>query len=306
MNIKIFGGSGFIGRHLSRHLLNMNHEVTILDLKKPNIMGIDLYNYDMKWDSPLRFIKTNIKNYEDVFYNIYPGDYVINLAAISQFTQADNEPHTTMSVNVAGATNVIKACIMNRASKLIYTSTGSVYSKESTIPIDENQPTKPDSVYGMSKLWAEQIQQHYADKIPLTILRLPYVVGPGKTWGANSFIVKLRNNEKPIVFGDGSNRNDFTHVTDITNAISLSLNSNKTGIFNIGSGESRSTLEFLNCVKKFTGKTNIDPLFISERKVDFKNFVYNIDKAKRELGYSPKMNFEQTIKKTCSEWDDWL
>ena len=309
MNIKIFGGAGFVGSHLSRTLASRGHHVTVLDLKKARILGASVYRPDSgeaSWYNPIKFVGLDITNYRDVYWNTDRGDYVINIAAIAQFAQAETDPHITMSVNVTGATNIMKACIDSKAAKLIYTSTGSVYSRDVKVPIDEEQPTEPNSTYGMSKLWAEKIQMHYADKIPLTILRLPHVVGPGKTWGANTFIVKLKANERPVIFGDGSNKNDFTCVDDVVHAIELALTKEVTGIFNIGSGESRSTLDFLTWSRRLLDKMSIEPVFAPPRGVDFPVFEYNIDKAKKELGYRPKHTLESTLTKTCQEWEQWL
>uniref|UniRef100_A0A6H1ZK38 Putative NADH dehydrogenase n=2 Tax=viral metagenome TaxID=1070528 RepID=A0A6H1ZK38_9ZZZZ len=309
MNVKIIGGSGFIGNHLSKRMASQGHHVTVLDLKKPRILGANVYRPDSgeaSWYNPIKFAGIDITNYRDVYWNIDRGDYVINVAAIAQFAQAESDPHFTMSVNVTGAANVLKACIDNKAAKLIYTSTGSVYSTDVKVPIDEDQPTEPTSTYGMSKLWAERIQMHYADKIPLTILRLPHVVGPGKVSGANTFIVKLKANERPVIFGDGSNKNDFTCVDDVVQAIELALTKEATGIFNIGSGESRSTLDFLTWSRRLLDKMHIEPVFAPPRGVDFPVFEYNIDKAKKELGYRPKCNLEDTLRKTIVEFEQWL
>jgi UDP-glucose 4-epimerase len=309
LNLKIVGGAGFVGSHLSKHLASLGHHVTVLDLKKPKILGANVYRPDSgeaSWYNPIKFVGIDITNYRDVYWNIDRGDYVVNVAAIAQFAQAESEPHVTMSVNVAGAANVLKACIDSKAAKLIYTSTGSVYSTDTKVPIDEDQPTEPNSSYGMSKLWAERIQRHYADKIPLTILRLPHVVGAGKTWGANTFIVKLKANERPSIFGDGSSKNDFTHVDDIVQAIELVLTKDATGIFNIGSGESRSTLDFLTWSRRLLDKMHIEPVFAPPRGVDFPVFEYDINKAKKELGYKPKYDLENTLRKTCLEWEQWL
>lgn len=309
MNVKIIGGSGFIGSHLSKKLASQGHHVTVLDIKKNFIMGANVFvpaAGEPTWYNPIKFIGIDITNYRDVLWNIDRGDFVVNVAAIAQFAQAENEPHTTMAINVTGAANIMKACIANNATKLIYTSTGSVYSTNAKVPIDENQLTEPNSSYGMSKLWAERIQQHYQDKIKLTILRLPHVVGPGKTWGANTFIVKLKNNERPTIFGDGSNKNDFSCIDDIVQAIELALTKDVTGIFNIGSGESRSTLDFLKWSKQFTDRMSIEPIFALPRDVDFPVFEYDISKARKDLGYNPKFNLERTIEKTCMEWNQWL
>jgi len=309
MNIKIFGGSGFIGRHLTKRLSSLGHHVTVLDMRKSRIREVNVYRADSgegSWVNPVRFVPCDITNYQDVYYNVDAGDFVINIAAIANFGPAEEDPQIAIKVNVAGAANVIKAAIENKAAKVVYTSTGSVYSKDSAIPIDEGQPTEQGSIYGMSKYWAERIQCHYEEKVPLVILRLGHIVGSGKTWGANTFIAKLLDNERPIIFGDGTAKNEFTHVDDVVQAIELSITKEVTGCFNIGTGISRSTLDFFNIARRLTDKMHIEPVYGPARGVDFPNFQYDISRAQSVLGYKPKFDLEQAIEKTVREWYQWL
>lgn len=309
MKIKVFGGAGFVGGHLVRRLLSLGHDVTVFDLKKPRITGCgvsDPTGSQPSWYNSAKFIGGDVTDYRQVYYAIDKGDFVVNLAAVAQFAAAEQQPHTAVSINVAGAVNVIQACIENRAAHLVYASTGSVYSVDSKVPIDEGQPLGSGSMYGMSKLWAETALRHYTSKMPLTVLRFPHIVGPGKFWGANTFIVKLLANERPVIFGDGEGKNDFTYVDDVVQAVELSLTKQVNGVFNIGSGKSRSTMDFFRISRMACDRMHIEPQFAPPRGVDFPVFEYNISKARKDLGYNPEYDLESAIAKTVQEWNQWL
>lgn len=313
INVKIFGGSGFVGNHLVKKLLSEGHNVTVFDMKKPRVLGAgvsDPTGSGPSWYNTVKFIGGDITNYRDVYYAVDRGDHVVNLAAVAQFAAAEEQFHIAAAVNAVGTANVLKACMENKAAHLVHASTGSVYAKDVRIPIDEaafvNTGNQHDSVYGMTKLWAEELLYYFNKKFPLAALRFPHIVGPGKTWGANTIIAKLLANERPMIFGDGSARNEFTYVADVVDAICLAMMKDARGVYNIGTGKSRSTLDFLKCARMYTDKMHIEPIFAPPRGVDFPVFEYDISKARKELEYSPRFSLEEAVQRTVLEWDQWL
>lgn len=309
MYVKIVGGAGFVGNHLTKILAAAGHHVTVLDLKKPLVRKANVYvpgSGESSWTNHVKFEKVDITQYNKIDWAIDRGDFVVHLAAVAQFDQAERSPGMTTAINVAGTANILDACINNNASHIVCASTGSVYSTKVVSPITEDMELDPKSMYGLTKLWAEQVLLHYSDKIPVCILRFPHIIGSGKTWGANSMILRMMNGERPTIYGDGEQKSDFTHVDDITQAIELALNKQATGIYNIGSGESRSTLDFVKWAEIALDRAHVNPIFTPPRNVDFPDFKYDISKAKRDLGYSPKYNLEAGLKKTVDEWDQWL
>jgi len=311
MNIKVFGGSGFIGSHLVKRLASEGHHVTVVDLKKPRILGANVYDPakgDSAWYNPVKFIGLggDITKYRDVNYAIDRNDYVVNLAAVSLFSVAETFPQSAVSVNICGAANVLRACIENNAAHLVFASTGAVYPLSVKSPICEDFCVGPVSLYGKTKLWAEEVHWHYEDKQSFTILRLPHVIGPGKTWGANSIIAKMLANERPTIFGDGLAVNDFTYVEDIVQAICLSLQKSAKGLYNIGTGEGHTAIDFFKTARASLDKGFIEPIYAPPRRFDMPDFRFNISKAKKDLGYNPKYNLDSSLQKTCLEWYQWL
>lgn len=312
INVKVFGGAGFVGNHLVKKLLSEGHNVTVFDLKKPRILGSgvsDPTGSGPSWYNAVKFIGGDITDDRQVYYAIDRGDHVVNLAAVAQFAQAEDQFHIAAAVNAVGTANVLKACMENKAAHLVYASTGSVYSKDAHIPIDEGQDIADpprNSVYGMTKTWAEDLLYHYYNKMPLATLRFPHIVGPGKFWGANTIIAKLLANERPVIFGDGSARNEFTYVADVVQAVELAIKKQARGVYNIGTGKSRSTMDFFRLARMACDKMHIEPIFAPPRGVDFRVFEYDISKARKELGYNPQFSLEDAVQRTVLEWSQWL
>jgi len=309
MFVKILGGAGFVGNHVVKRLATAGHKVTVLDMKKPKVRKAHVYHAgsgESTWENKVDFERIDIRDFEDVNWAIDQGDFVIHLAAVAQFAQAEGAPQVAASINVAGTANVQQACVNNNASHLIYASTGSVLSTTNKPPFTEDMLTDPESMYGMSKLWGEKIVLHYADKIPTCVLRFPHIIGSGKFWGANRMLMDMMEGKRPSIFGDGETKNDFTHVEDIAQAVELAMLKSATGIYNIGSGKSRSTLDFVKWGAIALDKPDLKPILTAPRGVDFDNFEYDITKARRELRYNPKFNLEDGLKKTIEEWAQWL
>lgn len=312
MAVKVFGGAGFVGNHLIRSLAQDGIKpVVVCDIKKPVVTGANVYVPDKgeaSWYNQIDFTRCDVTNYRDVYYAIDKGDIVVNLAAIALFAPAKENPNIAASVNVAGAANVMKAALENHAHQVVHISTGSVYSQEAQVPIDETAPLGPgdDNVYGLTKYWGEKLVRIMSsDILPATILRFPHVVGPGKFWGANTIIKLLLEGERPTVFGEGDQVNDFTYVMDCVDAIKLAIQHRKNETYNIGTGVPRTALEFLNIARMHTDRMNIEPLHQPSRGVDFP-FQYDINKAKNELNYKPKFTLEEAIERTVKEWYQWV
>ena len=141
--------------------------------------------------------------------------------------------------------------------------------------------------------------------LPCCILRLGHIVGPGKTFGANTIIMKLMNNQPPILFGDGSTINDFTSVADVVQAIINSIDLSATGTYNIGSGTGRTAKDFTDICRKVLKKEEIEPIHMPPRGVDF-DFEYNISKATSKLNYEPSHTLEKMLEWTIEDWAEWL
>lgn len=278
--IVVTGAKGFIGTHTVKALKNKGYEVVEVDLR---------------CNPPIDFTTKQFKNV------VHEGDKVLHLGAISTFSAAGRNPQLAVRVNVEGTLNVILACIEKKAERLVFASTGSVYAKYSPIPIREDAPREPRSIYGLSKKQAEDWVFLFGEKLPYIILRYGYVYGAGKDWGAiGNFIKRIRRNQSPIIFG-GKQTNDFVYVKDVVQANLLALESEYTNqVYNIGTGVAVSIRQACElCLKAMQSnlKIKVEP----PRPFDIPMFVYDITRARLLLGYEPKWKLADGIKDMIRE-----
>lgn len=284
MTVVVTGASGFIGRHTVKELLKREYEVTGIDMEPSDVRHRNLKNVQCDISSP------KLPSY------INKGDKVLHLAAISTFGAAGQNPSRAIRVNVEGTLNVINSCIEKKAERLVYSSTGSVYHKSSTVPIKEDSPRNPTSIYGLTKKQAEDWIMLYGDRIDYVILRYAYIYGQGKDWGAiGNFIKRIKQGEQPIIFG-GRQTNDFIYVRDIVESNVLALESEYLDQgYNIGTGVATSIKEACRlCLEVMNSDLGmkIEP----PRPFDIQMFVYDITKARLLLGFEPKWGLSEGIR----------
>ena len=278
----VTGANGFIGIHTVRGLLKEGYKVEAVDTKTEGLK---------EFSSNKRCAIRNLDILDDDFKNLIErGDKVLHLAAIARFETATASPQRAVRVNVEGTLNIIQACIEKKADRLVYSSTGSVYSLNAPVPIREDAPREPNSIYGLTKKMAEDWMMFYGHQLPYVILRYGYIYGKGKDWGAiGAFMKKLSNNQQPVIFG-GDQTNDFVYVKDVVKANLLALETVYTNqAYNIGTGRAtsiRDVCEYCIRATKSDLKMKIEPA----RTFDFPVFVYDISKARTLLRFEPEWN----------------
>jgi UDP-glucose 4-epimerase len=208
---------------------------------------------------------------------------------------ASQDPQKAVRVNVEGTLNIIQTCIEKKAERLVYSSTGSVYSRNVPVPIREDAAREPDSIYGLTKKQAEDWIFYFGDRLPYVILRYGYIFGKGKDWGAVGAFLKLLNEGKrPVVFG-GKQTNDFIYIKDIVQANLLALETEHTRqAYNIGTGRATSIKDVCElCIKAM--KSSLVMEIKPAREFDFPVFVYDISKAQTLLKFDPKWSLLEGI-----------
>jgi len=269
----VTGGTGFVG------------SATIKALEKE---GCDVFNFDL-----LRgYDVCNKQQLENV---VQEGDKILHLAAISRFDFSDLDPPRAFAVNVGGTHNVLEVAKRNKAERVVFSSTGSIYMPVESVPIDENHRIEGNSVYGCSKAFADRLCQIFSKDMKVVILRYPYLYGAGKNWaGIYNFADRLKKGLEPMIHG-GNQTNDFCYIEDIVQANLLALQTENVGVYNIGSGEEVNICDAVGTIQRTLG-TDIEPIIVPSRSIDPMRFVYDVSKAKRLLGYEPRFNFEDGIK----------
>ena len=306
-NIFITGGAGFIGSHLIERIIE-NNKVTVFD----NLSRNALEKTNFKNHKNLTIVEGDVLNQSQIEEAIKNQDIAIHMAAIAGVGTVVSKPSTTLKINLLGTYNLLEACKKNNVKKAIVFSTSEVYGPN-VYEADESGFTtlgpigKPRWVYAMSKLASEFFAESYYREygIKFTSLRPFNVYGPGQIGeGAiHNFIVKAIKNEPLIVHQPGNQIRSWCYIDDMTDSLELVLTNPKAEgeVFNIGNPQSTSTtLQTAETVMRLAS---------SKSKIEFKELQYpevniripSIEKAKRVLGFTPKVGFEEGIKRTI-EW----
>ncbi|KOA20674.1 UDP-glucose 4-epimerase [Clostridium homopropionicum DSM 5847] len=299
MKILVTGGAGFIGSNLVDKLVQLKHEVIIVDNlssgKKENLNNNCIfYNLDIL-----------DKNLFKVVEKENPS-VVFHLAAQVDVGKSFINPYEDAMTNVLGTINILEACRKYRVRKIIFASSAAVYGIPQYLGLDEKHITKPISFYGYSKLTSENYIQMYSNAYELdySILRYANVYGTRQNYNGEGgviaiFINKVLNAEIPHIYGDGNQNRDFIYVDDVVNANISAINKGSKTILNIGTGKSTSINELYEIIK-VSMNTEITPIYMEERKGDIKESYFNVSLANVNLGWNSKYPLNIGIEKTIS------
>ena len=298
MRIFITGGAGFIGIHLCKKLLELNHDVTVYD----NFSNSLRENFDSEINQKVTVVSGDILDISKLVTSMQNHEIVIHLAAQISVPESVKNPKLTFDVNVNGTHNVLESCKKNKISKIIAASTAAVYQNvsEKTI-LNESSVTEPSSPYGSSKLEMENMINDFTQthNVNAIILRLFNVYGIGQSpeyaGVITKFLSNIRNNNPLTIFGDGSQTRDFVHVNDVVSAIILSIDSSNFGLYNVATGKSVTILDLAHLLIE-QSKKKLDMVFEEQQKGDIKFSHASISKINQNLAFFPEYAIADGLK----------
>ena len=303
--VLITGGAGFIGSHLVDELARRGYYVIILDdLSTGKMENIELL---LKKENA-EFIQGSITDLP-LLQKLFQGvDYVFHQAALPSVLRSVEDPLSTNKVNITGTLNVLLAARDNNTKKVIYASSSSVYGNTPTLPKTEDMVPHPQSPYTVTKLAGEYYCQVFYQVygLPTVCLRYFNVYGPRQNPNSQyaavipRFIQRVLGDKPPIIFGDGEQTRDFTFVKDAVEANILAAESDATGVFNIGKGESISINRLAELIIELVGK-GVKPVHREPRPGDIRHSLADISKAKA-FGYDPNYNLEEGLRETIGRF----
>ena len=295
MKITITGGAGFIGSSLVKSLME-EHQITVFDAKKPK------FNVD--------FAEGDINNPDDLIRATKNSHVVIHLAATLGVVNTEKNPIKTLDTNIIGTRNVLEACRLNNVKKIIFSSSSELYGEPLKVPISETDKPIPITTYGISKLAAEEYIKAYSKSygIKYTILRLFNVYGDeqGTQWVVPEFVNQAVRNQDITIHGTGSQIRAFCYVSDIADAFRIVLEKGDGEIFNIGNDREPISIKELaeKVISLSDSKSTINsiPFEKSDRdRSEIMKRAPSIEKAKKLLGYNPKIFLEEGIRKVIKK-----
>jgi len=308
LDILITGGAGFIGSHLSIRLLQAKHKLTIIDNFHPyySLERKRAQLDEVKRNGEIMFYLINLTDEQAVkeLFQTNHFDAVVHLAAIPGVPYSIEEPSLYIENNLLSTTNVLKWAGETNVKHVIFASSSSVYGDKVNIPLTEEMADgKVLSPYAATKVSGESISHVYQHLygFNLTILRFFTVYGP---WGRPDmaipkFIDRLLDGKEIEIFGENSAR-DYTFIDDIVKGIELALEQpSKNEIYNLGSGTPITLLTLIEELRVFFPGMRL--IHRPWRTGDVRMTWADINKAKEQLEYSPKIQFSEGLYKTI-EW----
>jgi UDP-glucose 4-epimerase len=297
MKILVTGGCGFIGSHLVDALVELQHEVIVIDDCSAN-------NEKFYFNDKVLYHKVSICD-QNKLINISKGcEFCFHLAAESRLQNAIENPTRAIDVNVGGTLNLLEACKVNNIKGLVFSSTSSIYGLSEEFPITEDNKENCLNPYASTKYCAELLLKNYYHMygIKSCILRYFNVFGeraPTKGQYAlvtGIFLRQKLNNEALTVVGNGSQERDFIYVKDIIKANIQCMNSwnnvdslTKADIFNIGYGKTVKLIDLARSI-------NDNIICIEERKGEAINNLSSYDKFFKLTGWVPTTHILEWIK----------
>ena len=293
--ILVIGGTGFIGFHVIKEALKRKWKVTSISLTKPN---------RNRRQKKVKYIILNLTNFKKLKKKINDNyDFVINAAGYNKITSLSE---SLFDSHFLGLLNLLKVLKTKKLKKFIQIGSSAEYGK-ATSPQRENAICLPKTSYAMAKFACTNFLQNYHrnNNFPATILRFFLVYGPNQ--GKNRVLPEviescLRN--KKFATTLGNQKCDFCFIDDAIEAIFKTLFTNKSNgeVINIGYGKPLKIKDTINLVCKLIGKGQ--PLFgkLKYKKGTNMKLYPDIRKAKKIIGWTPKINFFQGIKKTIATY----
>jgi len=305
MTYLVTGGAGFIGSNIVEELVRKGEKVKVLD----NFSSGRRNNIAHLLDK-IEVVEGDVRDFWTVIQATKGVDYILHQAALPSVQRSVNNPLTSNEVNINGTLNLLEAAKEYGIKRFIYASSSSVYGDTPTLPKIEDMPPKPLSPYAITKLAGEEYCQTFSKlyDLPTVCLRYFNVFGtrqdPTSQYSAviPKFIRLLLDKKTPVIYGDGEQSRDFTFVKNVVEANILACQSDisKGEVINIACGESFSLNQLVSLLNEIIG-TNIKPEYAQAKPGDVKHSLADVSKAKKVLGYEPKMSFAEGMKKTV-EW----
>ena len=303
MKILVLGGCGFIGSHLVERLIRERHDVRIFDrvnVSVDNIRSV-MDEVDLRYgDFSDEWAVDEALDGCDIVYHLitttFPG--MTHKSGIYD-----------VKSNLIPSIYLLESALQRKVKHIIYLSSGgTVYGNIGKLPINETDETKPVTLYGLSKLGIENYIRLFCQKGELksSILRASNVYGPRQNVnGLQGLIAVALGNllygRPQEIWGNGETYRDYLYIDDLIEALYVAIDRGAHNrLFNVGSGRTYSINEILRTIERITGQK----MQIVKKKENIQQIRYNvlnIDKIRNEVGWQPKTDIEDGIRKTW-EW----
>ena len=298
----VTGGAGFIGSHLVDKLLDMGHEVIVLDNfstgRKENLSHVD---------GGIQLVECDLSVKGDWIKEFNGVDWVFHLASLADIVPSIQNPEGYFRSNVDATFYILEAARHANVKRFVYSASSSCYGVPDQYPTPEESDIRPQYPYALAKRMGEELVEHWAQlyNLPAISLRFFNVYGTRSrtsgTYGAvfGVFLAQKLANKPYTIVGDGNQTRDFTYVTDIVSALIAAAKSNLSNkIYNVGSDTTVS-------INKIVYLLGGDKVNIPKRPGEPDCTYADISKIKDDLGWMPSISIEEGVEKILKNIDYW-
>jgi UDP-glucose 4-epimerase len=304
MKVIVTGGAGFIGSNIVDTLIEMGHEVIVID----NESAICHENF--YWNDKAHNYKFDICDYENIRLLFDGVDYVFHLAAEARIQPSLLNPLLTVKTNSLGTSTILQCSREAGVKRVIYSSTSSSYGRKHSNLLEKGQTGYTEDLeedcltpYSVSKVNGEKMCKLYSSLFNLDTVTLRYFNVYGyrePTRGQYApviglFLKQVSCDQPMTIVGDGEQRRDFTNIADVVRANIMCMESTENfngEVYNVGTGRNYSINELADLIGG--GKYKVE--FIPERKGESRVTLANCDKIKRKIGWEATVSLEEYLK----------
>ncbi|MEO6785195.1 MAG: NAD-dependent epimerase/dehydratase family protein [Chthoniobacteraceae bacterium] len=306
--VVVTGGAGFIGSELTRQLCEARAEVCVLD----NLVNGSEENLAAIAESAAprpRLIRGDVRDAAALCDVLRGCDVVFHLACLG-VRHSLLLPLENHDVNATGTLRVLEAAHAAGVRRFVHVSTSEVYGSAQTVPMTEDHPTRPSTVYGASKLAGESYARAFfaTHGLPVTVVRPFNAFGPRCHHEGDRgeviprFLLRTLAGRELVIFGDGAQTRDFTFVEDTARGILLAACADAAigGTFNLGSGRETAIREVAEAVARALDLPPPAIRHTAPRPGDVRRLIADSTLAARVLDYAPRVTFDDGLRQLAA------
>lgn len=308
MRVLITGGAGFIGSNIVKKLLEMGNKVRVID----NLITGKMENIaEFEGNPNFEFVRGDIRVRDMALMVCKDCDAICHQAALGSVPRSLDNPLTTFHHNLIGTVSLLDATRHHGIKRFVFASTSAVYGDTPELPKVEPKLGAPKSPYAISKLCGEQMARLYADLYGIETIGLRYfnVFGPKQNPAGSyaavipRFIQNALKGRQNSIYGNGAQTRDFTFVDNVVAANVAALTTTNavcfSKVYNIAGANQVSVNELHQKINQLTNNV-IEPLYLADRPGDILHSFADISAAKKELEYSPIIDFDTGLSLTIN------
>jgi UDP-glucose 4-epimerase len=303
----VTGGAGFIGSHVVQRLLGDDPAARVRVLDDFSTGSMANLSFASAAGTRLEVVRGDVRDLATVERVARGASVIFHQAAMRSVPRSVNDPLGANDHNVNGTLHVLEAARRAGVRRVVYASSSSVYGASPELPKREDQAPAPISPYAVSKAANEMYATVWTQLYGVETVGLRYfnVFGPRQDPTSEyaavipRFILWALRGEPLQVHGDGRQSRDFTYIDNVVEANVLAARASAASgeVFNVGCGDRVSLLDIIGRLEKLLGRA-LPRQHSPSRAGDVPHTLADIDRAKRLLGYTPLVDFDEGLRRT--------